>query len=366
MPVVRVAVNGFGRIGRCFMRASLCRPGTVEVVAVNDTNEPDMLAYLLEHDTVQGLLRFPVTVEPGALVVGTDRVTVTRKRDPAKLPWGELGIDVVIESTGRFTMADEAAAHLEAGAGRVIISAPATGADLTVCMGVNHDRFDPERHRIVSNASCTTNCLAAMVYVLHDRFELLDGFMSTVHAYTNDQNLLDLPHRGHTRDLRRGRAAAQNIVPSSTGAARAIGEVLPELAGRLDGMAFRVPVACGSVTDLVATLGRPVTNHEVGEAFAAAAAEPRFAGILGVTDRPIVSSDIIGQSYSCLFSTCDTMTNASRVKVLGWYDNEWGYSNRLLELAALIGTPRETALAGHTGHTGGSGGSQPTRRISVR
>ena len=299
-----------------------------------------MLAYLLEHDTVHGPISVPVGLGPGALLVGGDRLVLTNERNPAELPWQALDVDVVVESTGWFTMADEAAAHIDAGAGRVIISAPATGADLTVCMGVNHDRFDPDRHRILSNASCTTNCLAAMVAVLHERYEVLDGFMSTVHAYTNDQNLLDLPHRGHTRDLRRARAAAQNIVPSSTGAARAIGEVMPELAGRLDGMAFRVPVACGSVTDLVCTLGRPVTRTELNETFAEAAAEARFAGILGVTDVPIVSADIVGRAYSCLFSACDTMTNGNRVKVLGWYDNEWGYSNRLLELAALIGVHR--------------------------
>jgi len=340
--VVRVGVNGFGRIGRSFVRAALARPGTVEVVAVNDTNDPEMLAYLLEHDTVHGPISVPVDLEeaPGALWLGSERIALLQERVPEKLPWADLGVDVVIESTGSFTVADEAAGHLLGGARRVVISAPATGADLTVCMGVNHDQFDPELHSIVSNASCTTNCLAAMVSVLHDRFELLDGFMSTVHAYTNDQNLLDLPHRGHTRDLRRGRAAAQNIVPSSTGAARAIGQVLPELDGRLDGMAFRVPVACGSVTDLVATLGRPVTRDEVNDAFATAAADPRLAGILGVTSVPIVSTDIIGQAYSCLFSSCDTMARGDRVKVLGWYDNEWGYSNRLLDLAALMGAER--------------------------
>jgi len=331
-------VNGFGRIGRGVVRAAVTRPDLVDVVAVNDTNDPEMLTYLLEHDTVHGTLPAPATFDGAAIRVGDLELALSHEPDPAALPWGDLGVDVVIESTGRFTMADEAARHLEAGARRVIISAPATGADLTVCMGVNHDRFDPALHTLLSNASCTTNCLAAMVAVLHDRFELLDGFMSTVHAYTNDQNLLDLPHRGHTRDLRRARAAAQNIVPSTTGAARAIADVLPELAGRLDGMAFRVPVPCGSVTDLVATLGRTVSAEEVNDAFSAAAAEPRFEGVLGVTDVPMVSSDVVGRAYSCLFSACDTMVKGDRVKVLGWYDNEWGYSNRLLELAALIGS----------------------------
>ncbi len=343
--MIRVAVNGFGRIGRCFVRAALGRPGLLDVVAVNDPNDPEMLAYLLEHDTVHGPLDLSVTRSTGALKVGDNVLALFGERDPHCLPWGDLDIDVVIEATGRFTMADEAAGHLHSGARRVVITAPATGADLTICMGVNDQRFDPERHRIVSNASCTTNCLASMVSVLHDNFELIDGFMSTVHAYTNDQNLLDLPHRGHTRDLRRSRAAAQNIVPSSTGAARAIGDVLPELAGRLDGMAFRVPVACGSVTDLVCTLGRAVSRDEVNEAFAAAAVEARFEGILGVTDVPIVSADIVGKKYSCLFSTCDTMARGDRVKVLGWYDNEWGYSNRLLEVAALVGAKRPSALA---------------------
>ena len=334
--MARVAINGFGRIGRGVVRAALARPGHVEVVAVNDTNDPAMLAYLLEHDTVHGPIPVPVTLDGDAIRVGSDVLSLSHEPDPALLRWDRLGIDVVIESTGRFTMAHEAAGHLKAGAKRVIISAPATGADLTVCMGVNHDRFDPALHTIVSNASCTTNCLASMAHVLHHRFGLVEGFMSTVHAYTNDQNLLDLPHRGHTRDFRRSRAAAQNIVPSSTGAARAIGEVLPELAGRLDGIAFRVPVACGSVTDLVCTLGLNVSVDEVNTAFREAAADPRFDGILAVTDVPMVSTDIIGRPQSCLFSAYDTMTRGDRIKVLGWYDNEWGYANRLLELAALM------------------------------
>ncbi|MEJ7562583.1 MAG: type I glyceraldehyde-3-phosphate dehydrogenase [Ilumatobacteraceae bacterium] len=335
--MTRVAINGFGRIGRSVVRAALARPGRVEVVAVNDTNDPAMLVYLLEHDTVHGPADTEIALDGNAIHIGDDVIALSHDPDPSQLPWGDLGVDVVIESTGRFTMADEAAGHLKAGAGRVIISAPATGQDLTVCMGVNHDRYDPALHTVVSNASCTTNCLASMVDVLHRRFGFLDGFMSTVHAYTNDQNLLDLPHRGHTRDFRRSRAAAQNIVPSTTGAARAIDEVLPELAGRLDGMAFRVPVACGSVTDLVCTVGRPVSSDEVNAAFTEAATEPRFDGVLAVTDIPLVSSDIIGRPQSCVFSACDTMTSGDRVKVLGWYDNEWGYANRLLELSVLMG-----------------------------
>jgi glyceraldehyde 3-phosphate dehydrogenase len=335
--MVRVAVNGFGRIGRTVMRAALARPGPVEIVAVNDTNDPATLAYLLQNDTVHGPMSTTVELDCDTLCVGSNRVALSHEREPDRLPWRDLDIDVVVESTGCFTVADEAAGHLRAGARRVIISAPATGADLTVCMGVNDHRFDPDRHRIVSNASCTTNCLASLVAVLDQRFAVVHGFMSTVHAYTNDQHLVDRPHRGHSRDPRRGRAAAQNIVPSSTGAARAIDEVLPSLAGRLDGLAFRVPVACGSVTDLVATLGRTVHRDEVNEAFVDAAGEDHFAGILGVTDVPIVSTDIVGQAYSCLLSSCDTMAQGTRVKVLGWYDNEWGYSNRVLELAALMG-----------------------------
>jgi glyceraldehyde 3-phosphate dehydrogenase len=238
--MTRVAVNGFGRIGRGFVRAVTARPGIVDVVAVNDTNDTDILAYLLEHDTVHGQFPVDVAARGDLLALGDCEIVLTHEPDPADLPWHELDVDVVIEATGRFTHADSAASHLKAGARRVVISAPATGADITICMGVNHRRFDPDRHTVVSNASCTTNCLAVLALVLHRNFGLLDGFMSTVHAYTNDQNLLDLPHRGHTRDLRRARAAAQNIVPSTTGAARAIGEVLPELAGRLDGMAFRL------------------------------------------------------------------------------------------------------------------------------
>jgi glyceraldehyde 3-phosphate dehydrogenase len=335
--MTRVAVNGFGRIGRAFVRAATARPGIVDVVAVNDTNDSDMLAYLLEHDTVHGQLPVEVTTDGEVLAFGDCEIALSHEPDPAELPWHELDIDVVIESTGRFTYADTAAGHLKAGARRVVISAPATGADLTVCMGVNHRRFDPDRHTVLSNASCTTNCLAVLAFVLHERFGLLDGFMSTVHAYTNDQNLLDLPHRGRTRDLRRARAAAQNIVPSTTGAARAMGEVLPELAGRLDGMAFRVPVPCGSVTDLVATVGHEVTSDEVDAAFAAAAADPALAGVLESTNVPIVSSDVVGRPHSCVYSACDTMTMGNRVKVIGWYDNEWGYSNRLVELASYIG-----------------------------
>jgi glyceraldehyde 3-phosphate dehydrogenase len=339
---VRVAINGFGRIGRSVLRAVLARAGegatAVDIVGINDVNDPEMLAYLLEFDTVQHQLAHAVKLVDRRLEVGCVDAVVSAERDPTRLAWAVLDVDVVIESTGHFTMADEAARHLGAGARRVIISAPATGADLTICMGVNHHRYDPARHRVLSNASCTTNCLAVMADVLHSRFGIVSGFMSTVHAYTNDQNLLDLPHRGHTRDLRRSRAAAQNIVPSSTGAARAIGQVLPELEGRLDGMAFRVPVSCGSITDLVCTLERSAGRDEVNGVFEMAASTPPLRGVLSVTDIPLVSSDIVGRAESCVFSACDTMARDRQVKVLGWYDNEWAYANRLLDLAELVGT----------------------------
>ena len=345
---IRVAVNGFGRIGRSFVRAALQRSTaldaptldapTLDIVAINDVNDAAMLAYLLEYDTVQHQLTVPIACRDGHLRVGRFNAVLTSQRDPSLLPWGELDIDVVIESTGHFTIATEARRHITAGARRVIISAPATGADFTICIGVNHRGFDPSHHIVVSNASCTTNCLAVMAFVLHRRFGIESGFMSTVHAYTNDQNLLDLPHHGHTRDLRRSRAAAQNIVPSSTGAARAIGQVLPELEGRLDGIAFRVPVSCGSITDLVCTLERPAGRDEVNAAFIEAASDDMLAGVLSVTDVPLVSSDIVGRHESCLLSLCDTMVQRNGVKVLGWYDNEWGYANRLLDAAELVGS----------------------------
>lgn len=331
----RVAVNGFGRIGRLFVRAAIARESPLEIVAVNDVNDASMLAYLLEYDTVHGRLGDVFLVDDH-LQVGRHCPEILRERDPDKLPWDRFQPDVVIEATGRLTMRDEAAGHLRAGAGTVIISAPATGADLTVCVGVNDDQYDPARHRVLSNASCTTNCLASLAFVLHRRFGITAGFMTTVHAYTNDQNLLDLPHRGHTRDLRRARAAGQNIVPSTTGAARSIGAVIPELDGRLEGVAVRVPVADGSLTDLVCHLERPATVDDVVQAFAEAAEEPRFAGVLAVTAAPLVSSDIVGDAHSCIFSACDTVASGDHVKVFGWYDNEWAYANRLVDLAELV------------------------------
>ena len=338
----RVAINGFGRIGRNVFRAALGRANTddaehavgIDIVAVNDVNDPAMLAYLLEFDTVHGHLSEPIRFAGSTLHVGDRRVRISSEREPSLLPWREIGIDVVIESTGHFTVGTDAKRHIEAGARRVLISAPATGADITICMGVNENRFDPALHTIISNASCTTNCLAPMALVLHRRFGIETGFMTTIHAYTNDQKLVDLPHRGHTRDLRRARAAAQNIVPSTTGAALAIGEVIPELRGRLNGMAVRVPVPDGSLTDLVCALAFPATVEEVNRAFDDAAGGARMRGILQVTHRPLVSSDILGNSHSCVLSACDTMAIGRHVKVLAWYDNEWAYANRLLDLIA--------------------------------
>ena len=335
--VTRVAINGFGRIGRMFLRAVLVRGAAIELVAVNDVNEPDMLAYLLEFDTVHGRLASPVASTEHTLTVGVHELSLWRERDPVDLPWAELEIDVVIECTGAFTMRDDAERHLKAGARRVVISAPATGADLTVCMGVNEDMYDPGHDFVISNASCTTNCLAPMIDVLHRAFGVRSAFMTTVHAYTNDQNLLDLPHRGHTRDLRRSRAAAQNIVPSTTGAARAINDIIPELAGRVDGVALRVPVADASIVDLVCDLDRVASIDAINDAFADAAATERFRGVLGVTDRPLVSSDIVGRPESCTFSAPDTMVQRRHSKVFGWYDNEWGYANRLVDVVELVG-----------------------------
>lgn len=336
MADARVAINGFGRIGRNVFRAMLEHDDGIDIVAINDVNEPGMLTYLLEFDTVRGRLPEPVRLVEDRLEVGDRSVRVSAERDPRQLPWRELGIDVVIESTGHFTMRDAAMSHVEAGAGRVVISAPATGADITICMGVNEDRFDPRLHEVISNASCTTNCLAPMAFVLNDRFGIESGFMTTIHAYTNDQNLVDLPHRGHTRDPRRARAAAQNIVPSTTGAAEAIGQVIPELRGRLNGIAVRVPVANGSLVDLVCTLSSPASVEEVNQSFLEAAEKARMTGILEVTERPLVSSDIVGNSHSCVLSACDTMAREGNVKVLAWYDNEWAYANRLLDLVRHI------------------------------
>jgi glyceraldehyde 3-phosphate dehydrogenase len=330
----RVAINGFGRIGRGFLRAALSDP-SVEIVALNDLVPPETNAHLLRYDSTQGVLGVPVSVDESALHVGKQAIKVFAERDPAALPWGELDIDVVIESTGIFTSRDAAAKHLTAGAKRVIISAPSGDADATFVMGVNEQTFNPETDLVISNASCTTNCFVPMVKVLDDAFGVEAGLMTTVHAYTNDQNLLDLAHK----DLRRSRAAAINIVPTATGAARATSLVLGSMKGKLDGTSLRVPIPVGSITDFTAVL--PTTSIEaINEAFRAAAAGA-LAGYLVYTDEPIVSSDIVGSPASCTFDSLMTMVQPiddakCLVKVFGWYDNEWGYSNRLVDLARHV------------------------------
>ncbi len=330
---VRVGINGFGRIGRNFFRAVRQQGADIEIVAVNDLGDLKTMAHLLKYDSVMGRLGVDVAVVDGGISIGGVTLKVLAERDPAKLPWGELGVDVVIESTGVFTARDKAALHLPGGAPRVIVSAPADGADATFVVGVNDGDFDPAVHKVMSNASCTTNCFVPMIKVLDDAFGVEKGLMTTVHAYTNDQNLLDLPHS----DLRRGRAAAINIVPSSTGAARATGLVLQAMKGRLDGTALRVPVPDGSVTDFTGILGREVTVDEVNAAFKAAATSGPLSKVLVYSEDPIVSSDIVGSSASCTFDAPITMAMGSLVKIMGWYDNEWGYSNRLVDLVGIVG-----------------------------
>jgi glyceraldehyde 3-phosphate dehydrogenase len=338
---VRVGINGFGRIGRSFYRAILARGANagVELVAVNDPfGDSETMAFLLKHDSVGGLLKNEVKVTDSGFSVDGNDVRKLESKDPAEIPWGEHGVDVVIESTGIFTARDKAAAHLQGGAKRVIISAPSGDSDAMICMGVNDEVFDASQHTVISNASCTTNCLAPMAKVLHDRFGIEQGLITTVHAYTSDQQLQDMAtvSRSGKPDLRRMRAAALSIIPSSTGAARAIGTVLPALKGRLDGTSLRVPVPTGSITDLVATLGADTTKEEVNAAFAEAAGAASYRGVLQYTEETLVSADIVGNSSSCIFSAPDTMVSGRMVKVLGWYDNEWGYSNRLIDLAAFI------------------------------
>jgi glyceraldehyde 3-phosphate dehydrogenase (phosphorylating) len=331
---VKIGINGFGRIGRNFFRVVKQRGLDFDFVGVNDLGDATTMAHLLKYDSVHG--RFPeeVKVIEGGLSVGDDTLRFFAERNPADLPWKELGADIVIESTGIFTSREKAAAHLEAGAQKVIISAPAKDEDITIVLGVNDERYDPATQHVISNASCTTNCVAPMAKVIDDAFGLQQGFMTTVHAYTNDQSILDLPHK----DLRRARAAAVNIIPTSTGAAKATGLVLPHLKGKLDGMAMRVPVPDGSVTDLVATVSREVTVDEVNAAFRAAAEEGPLAGKLVYTEDPIVSSDIVGSQASCTYDGLATMTMGNVIKAVGWYDNEMGYSNRLVDLAALVGS----------------------------
>src|SRR3954470_24153462 len=330
---VRVGINGFGRIGRNFYRAARKSGADIDLVAVNDLTSPEINAHLLKFDSTHGKLDEEVKVTGDGIAVGADSFKVLSERDPKALPWGDLGVDVVVESTGIFTDRDKAAMHIEAGAPRVVISAPAKGADATFVLGVNDDTFDAAQHTVVSNASCTTNCFVPMIKVLDDAFGVEKGLMTTVHAYTNDQNLLDLVHS----DLRRGRAAAANIVPASTGAARATSLVMESMKGKLDGTALRVPVQDGSITDFVAILNKEATVDEVNAAFREAAGSGPMAKVIDYSEDPIVSSDIVGSPASCTFDSPLTMVLGNMVKVLGWYDNEWGYSNRLVDLAVIVG-----------------------------
>ncbi len=331
--VTRIGINGFGRIGRLVLRANEARNGgKVEVAAVNDLTDAETNAHLLKYDTNYGGYPGKVEAKNGDLVVDGRSIKVFSERDPAQIPWSEMGVDMVIESTGFFTDAEKAAGHLQGGAKKVIISAPARGEDLTLVMGVNDHLYDATKHNIVSNASCTTNCFAPMVKVLHDQFVIEHGLMSTIHSYTNDQAILDQRHS----DLRRARAAAMNIIPTSTGAARAVGLVMPELNGKLHGMAFRVPTATGSITDFTATVAHDVTVDDVNAAFRKAA-ETNLKGIVEYIDEPLVSSDFRGNPHSCIFDSLSTIVMADRmVKIMGWYDNEWGYSCRTADLAALM------------------------------
>ena len=329
--MTRVAINGLGRIGRNFLRASLEKNPSFEIVAVNDIGDVKTMAHLLQFDSILGRLRDEVTVGPHTISVGRHELTALSIAEPEQLPWRELAIDVVVESTGRFEKREKAKAHLDAGAGSVVISAVAEDADLMVVMGVNDAALDPRRHRIVSNASCTTNCVTPMAKVLSDAFGIEHGFMTTVHAYTPSQPVLDSPHK----DLRRARAAAINLIPTTTGATRALGKVLPELDGKIGGLAIRAPIPVGSIVDLVVNVSRPVDRDEVNSAFRVAA-EGSFSGVLRYADEALVSSDIVGSPYSCIFDSELTMVEGPLVKTFGWYDNEWGYSCRLVDLVELI------------------------------
>ncbi|MDT0344739.1 type I glyceraldehyde-3-phosphate dehydrogenase [Streptomyces litchfieldiae] len=329
---IRVGINGFGRIGRNYFRALLEQGADVQIVGVNDLTDNATLVHLLKYDSILGRLKEEVTHTEDTITVGNHTFKTLAERDPAALPWGELGADIVIESTGIFTKRDDAAKHLAAGAKKVLISAPAKNEDITVVMGVNQDQYDPAAHHVISNASCTTNCVAPMAKVLDESFGIVKGLMTTVHAYTNDQRILDFPHK----DLRRARAAALNIIPTTTGAAKATALVLPQLKGKLDGIAMRVPVPTGSVTDLVVELNREVTKDEVNAAFRAAA-DSELKGILEYTEDQIVSSDIVNWPASCTFDSSLTMAQGKQVKIVGWYDNEWGYSNRLADLTRYVG-----------------------------
>ena len=328
----RIGINGFGRIGRNLYRALKAKDTELELVAVNDLTDSSTLAHLLKYDSVLGRLNQEIKATDDGFTVDGTEVKVLSERDPGALPWKDLGVDIVVESTGLFTKAGEARKHIERGAKKVVISAPAKDEDVTIVLGVNDEMYDPANHDIISNASCTTNCVAPLAKVLHARWTIERGFMTTCHAYTNDQRILDFPHK----DLRRARAAAINIIPTSTGAAKAVALTLPELKGKLDGIALRVPVADGSITDLVVQVGAEVSADEVNNAYREAASSGSLKPYLEYSEDPLVSTDIVGNPYSCVFDSSETMANGNMVKVLGWYDNEWGYSNRLVDLAELI------------------------------
>src|SRR3989440_12967868 len=340
MAKTRVGINGFGRIGRNFFRAHLERGGDFEIVAINDLGDAKTMGHLLKYDSVLGRLGEDVVVGDGVIRAGKAELKVLSEKDPAGLPWGDLDVELVIESTGFFTDRDGAQKHIDAGAKKVVISAPATDPDITVVLGVNDETYDPEEHHIISNASCTTNCVAPLAKVLHDEYTIQQGFMTTIHAYTNDQQILDLPHE----DLRRARAAAINLIPTSTGAARAIGIVMPDLKGKVDGISVRAPVPTGSITDFVARLGREVPVDEINAAYQAAAGGA-LDGILRYADDPLVSTDIVHSQYSCILDSELTMASGEMVKVFGWYDNEWGYSCRLVDVVAKIAADIPAAVS---------------------
>ena len=342
MAKIRVGINGFGRIGRNFLRAQLERGGDFEIVAANDLGDTKTMAHLLKHDSVLGNLDVSVEAGDGFIRVGGKEIKFPTEMDPAQLPWGELGVDVALESTGHFNTRDGAEKHLAAGARKVVISAPATDPDLTLVLGVNDGEYDPEKHNIISNASCTTNCIAPVAKVLNDAYGIERGFMTTIHAYTNDQKILDFPHK----DLRRARAAAINLIPTSTGAARAIGVVIPALKGKVDGMSMRAPVPTGSIVDFAVQIAKGTPSvDDVNELFRSKADTGDLKGILQYTDEPLVSTDIVHSSYSSIFDSGLTMVNGNLVKVFSWYDNEWGYSCRLVDLVAKIGKLLPAAVA---------------------
>ena len=342
MAKIRVGINGFGRIGRNFLRAQLERGGDFEIVAANDLGDTKTMAHLLKHDSVLGNLDVPVEAGDGFIRVGGNEIKFFSEMDPAALPWGDFGVDVVIESTGHFNNREGAQKHLDAGARKVVISAPATEPDITLVLGVNDGEYDPEKHNIISNASCTTNCIAPVAKILNDAYGIERGFMTTIHAYTNDQKILDFPHK----DLRRARAAAINLIPTSTGAARAIGVVIPALKGKVDGMSMRAPVPTGSIVDFAVQIAKGAPSiDDVNELFRSKADTGDLKGILQYTDEPLVSSDIVHSSYSSIFDSGLTMVNGNLVKVFSWYDNEWGYSCRLVDLVAKIGKLLPAAVA---------------------